>query len=196
MARHKLFNEEIILTKAMHLFWERGYSATSAQDLVDTLGISRSSIYNTFGDKHSLFIKALEQYRKERIDSVLAEADRTENAESYIRKIFEAIKNDTLNDKCLKGCLMVNSAVELALIDTEVANIMNSITQDFENTVCRVIEKGQKQGVFTSKQSAISLTRFVSNSLNGLRVSTKLDISEKMFDDIVNVCLFTLKKSD
>ncbi len=51
----------MVLDKAMNLFWQKGYNATSAQDLVNGLSISRSSLYDTFGDKHSLFVKALKQ---------------------------------------------------------------------------------------------------------------------------------------
>ncbi|MEJ0106748.1 MAG: helix-turn-helix domain-containing protein [Bacteroidota bacterium] len=61
MARTKVFDEQMVLDKAMNLFWQKGYNATSAQDLVNGLSISRSSLYDTFGDKHSLFVKALKQ---------------------------------------------------------------------------------------------------------------------------------------
>ena len=64
MARTKDFDEDEVLDKAMYLFWNQGYNGTSMQDLVDGLGISRSSLYDTFGDKHSLFIKTLENYKK------------------------------------------------------------------------------------------------------------------------------------
>jgi TetR/AcrR family transcriptional repressor of nem operon len=83
MARTKLFSEEAILDKAMKLFWEKGYNATSAQDLVDGLGISRSSLYDTYGDKHSLFVTALKRYRKERIDPVLEGIDTATDLEQY-----------------------------------------------------------------------------------------------------------------
>ena len=64
MARTKDFDEDEVLTKAMNLFWLNGYNGTSMQDLVDGLGISRSSLYDTFGDKRSLFLKTLENYKK------------------------------------------------------------------------------------------------------------------------------------
>ena len=193
MARTKVFNEQEILDKAMNLFWKKGYNATSAQDLVDTLGISRSSLYDTYGDKHSLFVKALKQYRKERIDPVMKELDSTGDIEIYIKNIFEVVKVDVLSENRSKGCFMVNSAVELASVDEEVANIANSIMHDTEDTLRKAIKKGQDAGIFTTQYSARSLARFVFNSLNGLRVTIKLDASKKMFDDIVNVCLAALR---
>lgn len=193
MARTKVFDERVVLDKAMNLFWQKGYNATSAQDLVDSLGISRSSLYDTYGDKHSLFIKALQQYRKERIDGTIADARSTEDVEAYIKSLFEFVKTEALQEDRAKGCFMINSAVELAPVDVEIATIVNSIMCDFEDAVCKAIKKGQDTGVFTVKYSARSLARFVFNSLNGLRVTVKFDASEKMFDDIVSVCLSALK---
>lgn len=191
MARSKVFNEEDALEKAMHLFWQKGYNATSAQDLVNALGISRSSLYDTYGDKHSLFVKSLKQYRKERIDPVIKEAGIAKDVEAYIRNIFELVKAEALSGN--SGCFMVNSAVELAPVDTEVAIIANSIMHDTEEAVCKAIKKGQDTGVFTTQYSARSLARFVFNSLNGLRVTVKFDANKKMFDDIVNVCFSALR---
>jgi len=193
MARTKVFEEQEVLSKAMNLFWEKGYNATSAQDLVDGLGISRSSLYDTFGDKHSLFLKALKQYRKERVDPVLDGVDKAEDIEAYIRYIFEVVKAEALSENKSKGCFIVNSAVEMVPFDKEVAEFANAIMRDTEEAVCKAIKKGQDQGVFTKRYPPRTLSRFIFNSLNGFRVTMKFDASKKMFDDIVNVCLSTLK---
>jgi len=193
MARTKVFNEAEVLDRAMNLFWEKGYHATSAQDLVDGLGISRSSLYDTYGDKHSLFVMALKRYREERIDPVIQGVNSADDIEAYIRFIFEAVKEDALSESRSRGCFMVNSAVELGTVDRDVAAIANDIMKDTEDMITKAIEKGQQQGVFTKTHSASSLSRFIFNSLNGLRVTMKFDASKKMFEDIVNVCLASLK---
>lgn len=192
MARTKVFDEDLVLNKAMNLFWEKGYYATSAQDLVNGLGISRSSLYDTYGDKHSLFVKALKQYQKARIDGSIKDAEEVD-VEAYIRSLFEFAKEEALLDNRSRGCFMVNTAVELAPVDEEVAQIVNTIMHDFENAVCHAIERGQASGLFTTKHTARSLARFVFNSINGLRVTVKFDASQSAFEDIVNVCLFALK---
>lgn len=193
MARTKVFDEQAVLSKAMDLFWQKGYHATSAQDLVDHLGISRSSLYDTYGDKHSLFVQSLKQYRRERIDPVIRNVQETEDIEAYIRSIFELVNQELLSETSSKGCFMVNSAVELAPVDEEVATIANSIMQAMENTLCEAIEKGQREGLFTTAYPARSLARFIFNSLNGLRVTVKFDVDKKLFDDVVAVCLAALK---
>ncbi|PWK20093.1 TetR family transcriptional regulator [Arcicella aurantiaca] len=194
MARTKVFDEEEVLDKAMNLFWLKGYNATSAQDLVEGLGISRSSLYDTYGDKHSLFVRTLKKYRRERIDNVIAEATVAEDVEVYIRKAFEVVKNESLQENYARGCFMVNSAVELAPFDDEVAAIANSIMVDIEEAICTAIQRGQDKGIFTMQHSARALARFIMNSFNGLRVTIKIDSGKKVFDDIVNICLSTLKR--
>ncbi|WP_192348556.1 TetR/AcrR family transcriptional regulator [Algoriphagus sp. Y33] len=193
MARTKVFDEQEVLDRAMKLFWEKGYNATSAQDLVDSLGISRSSLYDTFGDKHSLFVKALQQYRKERVDPVINSYNAVEDVEAYIRLFFESVKDEAIGYNSSKGCFVVNSAVELAPVDSEIAAISNSIMHDTEEALCSVIKNGQDKGIFTTKYPARSLARFVFNSLNGLRVTVKFDADKDMFEDIVNVCMSTLR---
>jgi TetR/AcrR family transcriptional repressor of nem operon len=193
MARTKEFDEHKILDRAVELFWVKGYNATSAQDLVDNLGISRSSLYDTFGDKHSLFVKALLQYRKERVDPVINQQSSVEDVEAYIRFFFESVKNEAIGVNSTKGCFVINSAVELAPVDSEIAAIANSIMHDTEKALCNVIKIGQEKGIFTTKFPPRSLARFVFNSLNGLRVTVKFDAEKEMFEDIVAVCMSTLK---
>ncbi len=72
MARHKEFDQDEALQKAMEAFWARGYEATSMQDLVEHMGINRQSLYDTFGDKHSLFLKALDRYHEVETRKLLA----------------------------------------------------------------------------------------------------------------------------
>jgi len=193
MARTRVFDEKEVLDKAMELFWRKGYNATSAQDLVDNLGISRSSLYDTFGDKHSLFVKALLQYRKDKIDPVLQGAEAVIDVEAYIRFFFGSVKDEALSDNASKGCFVVNSVVELAPVDSDIATIANAIMRDTEEALYKVIKEGQHRGIFTDRYPARSLARFIFNALNGLRVTVKFDADKKMYEDIVEVSLSALR---
>jgi TetR/AcrR family transcriptional regulator, transcriptional repressor for nem operon len=193
MAGKKAFDETEVLDKAMNLFWEKGYNATSAQDLVDELGISRSSLYDTYGDKHSLFVKSLLKYRKEWIAPAIEGANTITNAEAYIISLFDFIKRETFDLNSTKGCFWINAAIEMAPTDSEVTAIAKAIMNDTENAFYKAIKKGQKQGVFSTIHTARSLAKFVLNAMSGLRVNVKLDADEKKFDNIMNICLFVLK---
>src|ERR1700743_1113257 len=103
MARTKDFDENEVLQKAMNLFWYKGYNGTSMQDLVDGLGISRSSLYDTFGDKHALFMRALENYQvitSQNLRAIVANSATTKQA---ISKILGNIVKELVADEEHKG---------------------------------------------------------------------------------------------
>lgn len=193
MARAKEFDEEIVLDKAVNLFWKKGYNGTSAQDLVDELGISRSSLYDTFGDKLELFKNALMQYRKKFAGAMIVMIDNSENAEKTIKDIFQYVVTESLQEKFSKGCFMVNTAIELAPHNGEICEIVNANMQDVEDALFRIVKKGQADGQFSKNQSARSISRFLYNTISGLRVASKSGTDKKIFDDVVKVSLSVLK---
>src|ERR1700748_2100418 len=98
MARTKDFDENEVLMKAMNLFWYKGYNGTSMQDLVDGLGISRSSLYDTYGDKHTLFIKALESYRESVSGKMCNIVTNAVSAKEAIKQLLEMTTLDLIGD--------------------------------------------------------------------------------------------------
>ncbi|MGL5891154.1 MAG: TetR/AcrR family transcriptional regulator [Bacteroidia bacterium] len=193
MARTKVFDEEIVLNKAVNLFWEKGYNGTSAQDLVDELGISRSSLYDTYGDKHQLFKKSLLQYRKKFAGSMIEMIDKSVDFEKAIGDVFQYIVTESLQQKFSKGCFMVNSSVELAPHNSEIAEIVNANMQDIEDAFFRLIKKGQDAGQFSKSHPPRTLARFLFNTISGLRIASKSGAEKKVFDDVVRVTLSVLK---
>jgi TetR/AcrR family transcriptional repressor of nem operon len=103
MARQKEFDEDELLEKAASLFWQKGYNATSAQDLVDCLGINRSSIYNTYTDKRTLFKKSLNHYQVKQTNAMIAMLGKAENAEKVLKQIFNDLIRESDEDPLLKG---------------------------------------------------------------------------------------------
>lgn len=193
MARTKVFDEEIVLNKAVNLFWEKGYNGTSAQDLVDELGISRSSLYDTYGDKFQLFKNSLLQYRKKFAGAMIEMIEKSVDYEKTLKDIFQYVVTESLQEKCSKGCFMVNSSIELAPHNSEIAQIVNDNMKDIEDALFRLIKKGQDIGQFSTSHSARSLARFIFNTISGLRVASKSGTDKKVFDDIVKVTLSALK---
>jgi len=192
MARSKEFDEIEVLNKAVNLFWCKGFNGTSAQDLVDALGISRSSLYDTFGDKRNLFIKSLQCYRQNMSGKMIDAIDKSENVEETIKNIFKMATTEAIEDKLSKGCFMVNSMIELAPHDKEVAEIVVQNMQDVEDALYRAVKKGQDVGVFSTNQTARSLARFLFNNISGIRVASKAGSEKKVYDDIVKVALSVL----
>jgi len=192
MARTKDFNEEEVLEKAIQLFWHKGYNGTSMQDLVEGLGISRSSMYDTYGDKHTLFTAALERYRNRIIETMTDITDNTPSSKEAIKKLLVLTTSELVKDKQHKGCFMVNTAVEVAPHDKEISSVICSNDKDIENFFYKAIKNGQTSGEIPTKYSARALARFIFNTVNGIRVSAKSGTEKKVFDDILAITLSVL----
>jgi TetR/AcrR family transcriptional regulator, transcriptional repressor for nem operon len=192
MARTKDFDESEVLAKAIKLFWQKGYNGTSMQDLVDGLGISRSSIYDTFGDKHQLYLKALCTYRQNAIavrDQIL---NASVPAKAAIRQLMDLTIAQLIRDKQHKGCFLINSAVENAPHDKETNAIVCQNDQQLENAFYEVIKRGQTNGEIAGKQDPRALARFLFNNIVGIQVTAKSATDKAAFDDIINLTMSVL----
>ncbi len=186
MARTKEFNEDQALDKAIEIFWHKGYNGTSAQDLVTYLGLSRSSLYDTFGDKQKLFSKSLKRYQQQNHDILKEFLGSAANIKTAFTEIFKQAVVESLQDRITKGCFMVNSSVELAMHDPEIAKIVHDNQKTVENIFCQAIKKGQEAGQISDKQEARSLARFIFNNYSGIRVLARTGERDKqVYDDIL-----------
>lgn len=192
MARTKDFDENEVLAKAIQLFWYKGYNGTSMQDLVDGLGISRSSLYDTYTDKHTLFVKALESYQTSGAARIREIIENAASAKETVKKLLEFATIELLDDKQQKGCFMVNAEVEVAPHDAEVSKLVCQNDQQMEQTFYEVIKKGQANGEIKNLQDARSLARFIFNSVKGMRVTAKTTSDKSVFNDIIKLTVSTL----
>ena len=191
MARSKEFNEEEALDKAMEIFWKQGYEKTSIQDLVDQMGIHRRSLYDTFGDKHSLFVQTLERYESLVAAQIKKQITEEMTTVESIRKIFElVVYSDNTNPK---GCLMVNTAVELSLLDNEVSQRIKTAFKQTENLIADLLIRGQARGEVASSFDINELARYIHNALIGIRVLVKMTADPKEFDSTIDMTLSILK---
>ncbi|TCC90105.1 TetR/AcrR family transcriptional regulator [Pedobacter frigiditerrae] len=192
MARTKDFDENEVLTKAIQLFWHKGYNATSMQDLVDALGISRSSLYDTYSDKHTLFLKALESYQLAGNAKINEIIDQSSSAKETVIKLMELATNDLVGDKQQKGCFMVNAEVEVAPHDQEVSKLVCQNEKQMETAFFQVIKKGQESGEIKNTQDALVLAKFIFNAVKGMQVTAKTSPDATSFGNIVKLTVAVL----
>ena len=194
MGRVKEFNEIEALDKATELFWTKGYNATSANDLVQFLGLSRSSLYATFGDKRRLFVRAIDHYRARNVKAVVKMIETSDDLLETIREIFvRSVSQDFLR-KTPKGCLMGNTAIELVPHDEEIAQMVQANEQDLLHAFEAAIRKGQELDQLTNRHTASALANFLYNNLTGLRVSSRARMEKQALKDVVELCLSALRK--
>lgn len=192
MARTKDFDEKEVLKKAIGLFWDKGYNGTSMQDLVDGLGISRSSLYDTFGDKHQLYVKALQAYQDSYGSKMCTLISEAPSAKEAMRQLMEMVVDNLLDDEQRRGCFMVNAGVELAQHDAEVGTLICENEQQLEQTFLKVVKKGQSDGELDKAKDPQALARFFSNTVKGLQVSVKSTAERQFFEDVIQTALSIL----
>lgn len=193
MGRHKEFDRNAVLEKAMDVFWEKGYEATSIQELVDHMKINRGSLYDTFGDKHSLFLMALDHYRDRRVSQRLKCLLKSSEGVEAIRQFFRDLADARVGDRGCQGCLMVNSTVELAPHDDEAAGKVAAHMAALEDAFYRTLLRAQKRGELTHQSNLRGVARYLVNSANGLCVMAKVSPDRAVLDDIVEMTLSVLR---
>lgn len=192
MARKKEFDQEQALDRAMQTFWLKGYEATSVQDLVEQMGINRGSLYDTFGDKRSLFLAALAFYDERVMSTVLQDLDHPESPKAAIVEYLQAFVQRAGTDLQGRGCLVTNSAVELSPHDPQIKARVAANLNRVESALYRVIRQAQQVGEISHDKDPRALARFLLNTLQGLRVIAKVDPDPDRLQDIVSMALSIL----
>ena len=192
MARPKEFNPDVALDKAMDLFWRRGYEATSLQDLVEGLGVNRQSLYDTFGDKHDLFLAAIDQYYRKNVSKLLGVLRQPGSGVEAIRGVFRMVIGNGCTTNGWRGCLVTNSTVELVPHDKKVGAKIGRIHEEIEQGFYQALVRAKKNGELNTKHSPRVLARFLAGFLMGLSVVMKEKTPRTVVQDMVDVALGVL----
>ncbi|WP_458463852.1 TetR/AcrR family transcriptional regulator [Paenibacillus sp.] len=187
MARSKEFEVNEVLDKAMKIFWEQGYEKTSMSDLVEHMGIHRRSIYDTFDDKHSLFLQAMDRYSGKVSTTLLAEIKASKTAVEALHKIFDVMISEA--EDTPSGCLIVNSAVELGARDQEVDNRSLESFNEAERMFEQIIQWGQREGEFSSDHDAKEMAEYLHNISVGIRAMARTSTDKEKLNRIINVSM-------
>ena len=192
MARQKEFDREEVLHKAMEVFWARGYERSSIQDLVQHMGINRQSIYDTFGDKHTLFLQALDLYREIHSRKVFEQLDRPGSVKKNLRLLFAGVVDRALLEEGRRGCFVGNAMSELAGRCKETATRTCSSVATAEKMFLRALERGKEQGELGRVRDTRAVARFLYCNLQGLLLMAKATRDRKLLNDVVKVTLSVL----
>ncbi|MGK5501443.1 TetR/AcrR family transcriptional regulator [Streptomyces sp. URMC 125] len=198
MARPRTFDEERALDAAMHTFWKKGYEATSTQDLCDATGLGRSSIYNTFKSKHDLFERALTRYIDAMASAqtaILENPGRTaaDRIRDLLARIVESEADHRTGGRSM-GCLTVNTTVELAARDAEVAGTLERGTARRLAALRAVMEAGRRDGSITSTRDPEALARFVDAAIGGMRISGQGGADRAALESVAEVVMDALTR--
>ena len=192
MARPREFNREQVLERAMQVFWSKGYTATSMRDLTDAMGLSKSSLYDTFGSKHDLFLESIDYYRDNVSAQVRSVADLEKPADQVILAVLSRAVDRILEPNGRRGCFLNNCAVEVGPIDEAAAERCRAGLGMMEETFLRLVRRAQLEGSISPTRDAVSLARYLTSTVNGIMVMGKANPDRAMLEDIVRVAAASL----
>ncbi|MDJ0517195.1 MAG: TetR/AcrR family transcriptional regulator [Trichodesmium sp. MO_231.B1] len=192
MGRQKQFNRDEVLMKAMETFWCYGYEGTSIQTLVENMGINRGSLYDTFGDKLSLFHEAIAYYDSMIVTKAIARLEAPGAAKQAIIDQFYGLIDRAVADSDHKGCLLTNTAVEMGARNSDTTKQVTNNIQRIENVLKKALTTAQKKGEISHKKDISALAKFLTCCLQGLRVISKINPDREALQDIAKIALSVL----
>ncbi len=188
-GRPRYYSEEELLDKAIKVFWKKGYTATSAKDLLTGLGIGQGSLYSTFpGGKKELYQKSLLRFLQVADKMFYEELDKSSCAISFLKKFFTQFSLRS-NDEISNGCYLGNATIEFSNLDEETqvmsAKLLNKLKLGFEKALVRA----QREGKLSEKKSPKILALHLINLWNGINVTQRMNISKSKIKELINLNL-------
>ncbi|MEU1737116.1 TetR/AcrR family transcriptional regulator [Streptosporangium sp. NPDC020145] len=166
MARPREFDEQDVIDRATRLFWCRGYNATSVRDLGTELGLRQSSLYRTFNDKHTLFLRALDHYRA----TESTQAEEQLNAPGSCLDILREWLLWLVGHEAGRGCFVVNTATELGAADPEVHERVEAAFDVTRRTLTSLLRRGVREGDLPATLDVDAAVETLFTTVLGLRV--------------------------
>jgi TetR/AcrR family transcriptional regulator, transcriptional repressor for nem operon len=191
MGRPREFDEAAVLDAAAHCFWSQGYEATSVKDLMERTGLTAASLYNAYGDKRAIFGTALDHYIEHSIGERIRRCEALPPRDA-IRSFFDDILRRSLADREHKGCMVVNSALELAPHDPQLRTIIAGALRRIEQFFLACAEKGQANGTITHSRPADALAQHLLAVLMGVRVLARARPERPLLEGAIGTALALL----
>jgi TetR/AcrR family transcriptional repressor of nem operon len=192
LARPRAFDDDRVLDAAMTCFWQRGLEATSVRNLADEMGMNGPSLYNAFGDKRALFIRTLERYAERWMRERIARVERDASGKSAIHMFLNELIERSIKDKERRGCLIVNSALEVSPHDAELRDVIASYLREIEMFFLRCLKRGQQAGEIGPHLDCKDSARHLLGVVLGLRVAARSRPERALLEGMVRPALALL----
>ncbi len=184
MPWEKAFDVDEAVDRATEVFWAKGYEGASLADLLKATGINKGSFYNAFGSKKKLFMLSLLKYEREQHKATLHRLSQMEDPVAAITSLFDALIAQSLEDKEKKGCLLINTALDLPNLDDDTGEAIKSGMADIERFFKEQIELGHQTGVIPKTVDANVASIGLVTLVAGLRVLARGVFGAKNFEAI------------
>jgi len=184
MARPRQFDEVQVIEKVMKVFWDKGYEATSMQDLVVASGLLKGSLYGAFGDKQALYLAALRHYDRTRIQAGIDMLNGEGSARQKIARLFDNVIESTKRGEFAGGCLLCNASLEMAVTDKQVKSEIKTTIRRLKLAIMDALIAQTE-----NEEQAASLAAFIISAYFGTRVLAKAGAPAAMMGETRDHCL-------
>lgn len=192
MPKVKQFDREKVLGVASTIFHQNGYNGTSIDEILKATGLSRSSLYDSFKDKHSLYLQALEFYKNNERNGYESVNQKKLNGLQKLELLFKEVVNHLINHPNDNGCLMVNAAAEMSKHCEKTAQVICNNKDDVQELFTEWLVEAQKSNVLHLSKPAKSYSPFLFNALCGLKVLSQSGATKAELNNVVKVTLDAL----
>jgi TetR/AcrR family transcriptional repressor of nem operon len=189
MPKVKQFNKEKVLQASSVIFHQKGYNGTSIDEILKATGLSRSSLYDSFGDKHKLYLESLEYYKNTTNASIKAVDQKKLNGLEKIEFVFKEVINHLINNPNDNGCLMVNAAAEMSKQCDKTSQVVCNNKEEVELIFNMWVEEAQKEKLVTLSKPIKSYSQFLFNALCGLKVMSQSGATKSELLNVVKVTM-------
>ncbi len=189
MGRPREFDEASVVEKAMELFREKGFAATSVQDLVDATGLRRGSLYCAFGDKHGLYLAALDAYLEGRLTELQARCAGATNPLDPVCDMIRELAGEAAGPKGPLGCMFADSCSELAPHDPPVRDRLQTFGRAMRRCFAGALAQAQARGTFPLDRNPDAVAAHLHCTLQGLALMGKTDPDPTTLAGIVDELL-------
>ena len=191
-GRPREFDIDRALEAATQQFWAVGYEATSLQDLLKSMGLSKSSLYQTFGNKHELFVRCLDHYQQSMVDKLNVQLNSSDSVKQFIANFLEGVIAEAKNSSGRKGCLLVNTANELSQRDTDIAKAVTDGTGNVAKLFQQAIELGKQKKEISVDTLTEHLVSYLMTAISGLRTMIKAGAETSTLKPVTDLIIKTL----
>ena len=197
MSRPRAFDNDEVLDAAIECFWRRGLAATSVRDLASEMGINGPSLYNAFGDKRRLFAEALERYAQQSMRERITRIEAKYIGQDAIEVFFKEVIARSLSDPDRRGCLIVNSALEVAPHDKELQLVISAYLKEIESFFGRCLEVAARESELPPTIDIADAARLFLGILLGIRVASRATPERVLLEGMVRpaLAMFEPRKS-
>ncbi|TYA71918.1 TetR/AcrR family transcriptional regulator [Seonamhaeicola marinus] len=192
MPKVETFDKELVISQVTNVFHDKGFNATSMQDIVDATGLNRSSIYNSFGSKHALFLQCLQAYQNKYNSLFSVELLKAANPLEAINFIFDLYLKEILKSNKDKGCMIVNCTSEMAYHDNAITTFLENNKNKMVGMLEDLVNKGQEDGYINTEKTFEDYALYLFSAIQGFRMTGILVSDRDKLKNIIHTTLQTL----